>query len=69
MGVTVSVANGLPLVTGPIDPAKAVALLSGTLLDYFDFTYNVAQNQYSGTQKATIPGFCPLRLVSRMRLR
>jgi hypothetical protein len=62
MGLTISIANGVPYVETAADPenpteAEAVSVLQGVLLDYFSFTYTPATRVYTGTQKATIPGF------------
>jgi hypothetical protein len=54
MGITISLANGVPNVANPSDPAQVLTAISGDLLTYFDFTY-VAPT-YIGVQKADIPG-------------
>jgi hypothetical protein len=66
---TIQLQKCAPAIGGVIT-TNGLGALSGTLLDYFDFTYNDALKRYTATQKTTVvfPGIASIALPAALQI-
>jgi hypothetical protein len=67
MILKICLSNGVPNIT-PLTPANALLVMSGTGLEWFNWSYNVTSNCYTGVQNQTIPGLSQRPIIIQYKV-